>query len=107
MIVVLYTLDLEPITAVDMPMWLQESIERYGIGRIKVKHRDPEKPVEILVIYLKRLTDEKNRTYQFFVTAQESLALSMMPQQLPGQLNLHQQFVNLLTRQNNIINKLK
>jgi hypothetical protein len=107
MIVVLYTLDLEPITAVDMPMWLQESIERYGIGRIKVKHRDPEKPADILVIYLKRLKDDKNRTYQFFVTAQEALALSMMPQQLPGQLNLHQQFVNLLTRQNNIINKLK
>lgn len=105
--VVLYTTSLEPITVIDMPIELKDSIEKYGLGRIRVTSRNPEVKAEELVIYLYRLKDKRGTIFPFFITAHEELALSLVPQQLPGQLALHQQMLNLIDKQRAVIDKLK
>jgi hypothetical protein len=114
--IVLYTKDLEPITVLDMPMWLQEAIERQGIGRIAIKGKTKteedtalalqEQPLTITV-EVEYLRDEKGTIHKFFVTKDEELALGIVPQYLPGQVQMHQHMVKVIQKQRELLNKLK
>jgi hypothetical protein len=114
--IVLYTKDLEPITVLDMPMWLQEAIERQGIGRIAIKGKTKteedtalalqEQPPTITV-EVEYLRDEKGTIHKFFVTKDEELALGIVPQYLPGQVQMHQHMVKVIQKQRELLNKLK
>jgi hypothetical protein len=115
---VLYTRDLEPITVLDMPVWLQDAIERSGAGRIAVAGRGKreqmergelymEEPPPTMLIELKLLRDENGDTHKFFTTKDEELALGLVPKQLPGQLQMYQYMTRVIEKQRDVINKLK
>lgn len=114
--IVLYTKDLEPITILDMPMWLQEAIERQGAGKVAVKGKSKtennsalaqEEQPPTITIELEYLCDERGMTHKFFVTKDEELALGVVPQYLPGQIQMHQHMVKVIEKQRELLNKLK
>lgn len=113
--IVLYTKDLEPITILDMPMWLQEVIERQGAGKVAVKGKTKTETETTLTlqepptitIEVEYLCDEKGMTHRFFVTKDEELALGVVPQYLPGQLQMHQHMVKVIEKQRELLNKLR
>jgi hypothetical protein len=92
--VVLYTTDLEPITILELPLWLMEQLEKQGAIRIAVLK--PPRLVhsgeaitfdmpETVTVYAERLRWKDNTTKLILVTPDEELALSLKPDWLPGQ----------------------
>lgn len=93
--VVLYTNDFEPITVLDLPLWLLEQMEKVGYVRVAVQEPLPLKFAEASdpVIYTPKVVHircEKLRwrdgtTKPILVTPDEELALMLKPEWLPGQ----------------------
>ena len=95
--VVLYTTDFEPITVLDLPLWLLEQLERHGAVRVAVIRPitvdpvynasfDATEPVlETVTIYCEKLQWRDGRTKPVLVTPDEELALALKPEWLPGQ----------------------
>jgi hypothetical protein len=94
--VVLYTNDLEPITILDLPVWLLEQLEKQGAARIAVVPptflNAPERPYEYdqgmfktVTIYCEKLRWKDGTTKPILITRDEELALSLRPDWLPGQ----------------------
>lgn len=97
--VVLYTHDFEPITVIDLPLWLLEQMERVGSVRVAVlepprvaKATEPvtDYQPKIVTIYCEKLRWKDGKTKPILVTSDEELALMLRPEWLPGQ----QQAVN-------------
>lgn len=101
--VVLYTTDFEPITVLDLPMWLLDQLERQGVVRVAVPPRPEEmlKQIEenvgifepkmdIVDIFCERLKWKDGSVKTILITPNEELALALRPDWLPGQ----QQAVN-------------
>lgn len=97
--VVLYTHDFEPITVIDLPLWLLEQMEKVGSVRVAVlepprviKAQDAVSAYQpkIVTIYCEKLRWKDGTTKPILVTRDEELALMMRPEWLPGQ----QQAVN-------------
>jgi hypothetical protein len=114
--IVLYTKDLEPITVLNMPMWLQEAIERQGAGRIAIKGKTKteqdtqlalQEPSPTITVEVQYLTNEEGYTHKFFVTKDEELALGVVPCWLPGQLQMHQHMVKVIQKQRELLDKLR
>jgi hypothetical protein len=95
--VVLYTDDFEPITVLDLPLWLLEQLERQGQVRVAVL-RPPQFamntgniPVgsvegpDVVTIYCEKLRWKDGTTKPILVTYDEELALALRPDWLPGQ----------------------
>ena len=110
--VVLYTTDLEPITILDLPLWLMEQLEKQGAIRVAVlkppKWINEKTPVadsaniEAVTIYCERLRWRNNETKLILVTPDEELALSLRPEWLPGQratVQSYQSAIRHLTEQ--------
>jgi hypothetical protein len=94
--IVLYTPDFEPITVVDMPMWLLEAIERDGAVKVAVKRPLTQDFIERVavgsvegpenvVIRLAKLRWMDGTIKPIYVTDSEVLALTLKPEWLPGQ----------------------
>lgn len=93
--VVLYTKDFEPITVIDLPLWLLEQLERQGAVRVAVMRpvqlEDTSVPVgsvegnNIVTIYCERLRWSDGRVRPVLITSDEDLALALKPEWLPGQ----------------------
>lgn len=93
--VVLYTHELEPITILDLPVWLLEQLEKTGAVRIAVVEppgwMHEEVPVvanptmRTVTIYCEKLRWHNNQTKTILVTPDEELALTLRPEWLPGQ----------------------
>jgi hypothetical protein len=100
-IVVLYTKDLEPITCVDLPVEVQEEIERVGIGKIPVLSKLGADISTAKMLYIRplKILGPNLATHVFFVTQEEELALSVSPQWLPGQLPLVQRWQQTIALQ--------
>ena len=97
--IVLYSKDFEPITVLDLPVWLLEQLERQGAIRVAVQ--DPVKvdikkdeawsepmmvpQLKTVTIYCERLRWRDGTTKPVLVTTDEELALSLKPEWLPGQ----------------------
>jgi len=93
---VLYTTDFEPITVVDLPMWMLEHIEKYGTCKVAVKRPvtadfiekvavgTVEGP-ECVTIQQARLKWHDGSIKTILITKDEVLALSLKPEWLPGQ----------------------
>ena len=96
--VVLYTKDMEPITIIEMPLWLLEQLER--VGMVKVAVREPPhkllstdhnlQDLETLDIYCEKLRWRDGTLKPILVVNNDELALALKPEWLPGQ----QQAVN-------------
>ena len=92
--VVLYTVDFEPITVLDLPFWLIEQMERQGSIRIALqeppRHTDDSTPVvdisgKTVTISCYRLRWRDGTTKTVLVTPDEELALMLKPEWLAGQ----------------------
>jgi len=92
--VVLYTPDLEPITILELPLWLLEQLEKQGAVRIAVLK--PPRWVqngegvtfdmpETVTVYAERLRWRDGTTKIILVTPDDELALTLKPEWLPGQ----------------------
>lgn len=93
--VVLYTKDMEPITIIEMPLWLLEQLER--VGMVKVAVREPKEkllmadpqdlhPTETLNIYCEKLRWRDGSVKPIVVVDDDELALALKPEWLPGQV---------------------
>lgn len=92
--VVLYTSDFEPITVLDLPLWLLDRLERHGAVRIAaVKPPSWEdltkppthEPPETVTIMCEKLRWRDGSLKPILVTPDETLALTLRPEWLPGQ----------------------
>ena len=93
--IVLYTKDFEPITVLDLPVWLIEQMEKQGRVRVAVQEpvqwMTPTEPVNnapqtrtvILECMKLRWLDGTQKT--IIVTQDDELALALKPDWLPGQ----------------------
>jgi hypothetical protein len=92
--VVIYTGDFEPITVLDLPVWLLDILERVGVARVAVAEpprvTSAEDPIsiyqpKIVNIYCERLRWKDGTTKPILITPDEELALLLRPEWLPGQ----------------------
>ena len=95
--VVLYTNDFEPITVLDLPLWLLEQMEKVGYVRVAVQEplintlSDLEKDPSIIhtpkVVHIRceKLRWRDGTTKPILITPDEELALMLKPEWLPGQ----------------------
>lgn len=114
--VVLYTRDFEPITVLDLPLWLLDRMEKQGRVRVAVQEpvswlvNNPEQPViaepNIRTVTLEclriRWTDGNYKT--IIVTQDDELALALKPDWLPGQRAQVNNYKETIT---NLVNMLK
>lgn len=112
--VVLYTRDFEPITILDLPVWLLDRMEQQGRVRVAVKPPvqlpEPEQPVQleadlqtvVLECLRIRWTDGNYKT--IIVTQDDELALALKPDWLPGQRAQVNNYKETIT---NLVNMLK
>lgn len=114
--VVLYTRDFEPITVLDLPMWLLEQMEKQGQVKVAVQEpvswmvNSPEQPVtaepNLRTVTLEclriRWLDSTNKT--IIVTQDDELALALKPDWLPGQRAQVNNYKETIT---NLVNMLK
>jgi hypothetical protein len=111
--VVLYTADFEPITVLDLPLWLLEQMEKVGYVRIAVQEPlsnvlvndvDPVKIWEpkIVTVRCEKLRWKDGTTKPILITPDEELALMLKPEWLPGQraaINSYKGTIKFLTEQ--------
>lgn len=107
--VVIYTEDFEPITVIDLPVWLLEQMERAGAVRVAVMSPPsmipPGQPVNyetppVVTIYCEKLRWKDGTTKPILITYDEELALTLRPEWLPGQrqaIQSYQQVIRTLT----------
>lgn len=107
--VVLYTEDFEPITVLDLPTWLLEQMERVGHARVAVMRPPswttnevpvPELALETVTIYCERLRWKDGTVKPVLVTSDETLAMLLRPEWLPGQrqaINGYKEAIRTLT----------
>ena len=110
--VVLYTIDFEPITVVDLPMWMLDHIDKYGGCMVSVKRPINNNFIEqvavgtvegqeCITIRQVRLKWHDGSIKIILVTEDEELALSLKPEWLPGQrlqVQNYQEAVNFLSK---------
>jgi len=88
--IVLYTNDFEPITILDLPIWLLEALETRGSVRVAaIDTTRPDSSAEpefaVVTIHLEKLPWRDGTKKYVLVTADEELALALKPDWLPGQ----------------------
>jgi len=109
--VVLYTADFEPITVLDLPVWLLEQMERLGSARIAVLEppslASENEPLDFIqpktvTIYCERIRWKDGKSKPILITHDDELALALTPEWLPGQraaVNSYKQVIRTLTDQ--------
>lgn len=109
--VVVYTDDFEPITVIDLPLWLLDQLEQQGAVRVAIQEPVPVTPPEklgefyqpkIATIYCERLRWKDGSVKPVLITHDEELALMMRPDWLPGQrqaVHSYKQVIRGLTDQ--------
>ena len=112
--VVLYTADFEPITVLDLPIWLLEQMEKVGYVRVAVQEpltnvladldKDPSTihTPKIVNIRCEKLRWRDGSLKPILVTPDEELALMLKPEWLPGQrqaVNSYRGTIKFLTEQ--------
>lgn len=112
--VVIYTSDFEPITVLDLPVWLLEQMEKVGYVRIAVQepleniiNKSPDELLEsfhpkVVLIRCEKLRWRDGTLKPILVTPDEELALMLKPEWLPGQrqaVNSYKGTIKFLTEQ--------
>jgi len=112
--VVLYTNDFEPITVLDLPVWLLEQMEKVGYVRVAVQEpltnvlaKAPEDlgqflQPKVVTIRCEKLRWRDGTLKPILITPDEELALMLKPEWLPGQraaVNSYKNTVRFLTDQ--------
>jgi len=109
--VVLYTKDLEPITILEIPVWLLETLEKHGCAKLAVaeplqavlnKDFNDIKPPTTLDIYCERLKWRDGSLKTILLTSNDELALALKPEWLPGQqqaINWYEKIIRQLVQE--------
>jgi len=111
--VVLYTADFEPITVLDLPLWLLEQMEKVGYVRVAVQEplvnvlaQENPGPItwqpKVVTIRCEKLRWRDGTTKPILITPDEELALMLKPEWLPGQraaINSYKATIKFLTEQ--------
>ena len=112
--VVLYTTEMEPITILDLPVWLLKQLDEQGAVKIAVlrpvewTEADSQQPIDkiggidTVTVYCEKLRWRDNTTKLILVTPDEELALILRPEWLPGQrasIQGYQKAIQHLTEQ--------
>lgn len=101
--VVLYTKDFEPITVIDLPLWLMEQMEKQGGVRLAVQEplnpttlNDPSMfvPPKTCTLFCKKMRWFDGSVKTIIITPDEELAMILKPDWLPGQRAVHNQYVD-------------
>jgi hypothetical protein len=103
--VVLYTVDFEPITVVDLPRWLLDKCEERGFVKISVPQPGKPEP-DMLIIRCKRIAWFDGSVKVFLTTEDEVLALGLRPGWLPGQTQVVQSTERLIHKLHNKVVEL-
>ena len=97
--VVLYTNDFEPITVLDLPVWLLDRLEEQGTVRVAVQKPPGVSPdlvdfelPPIVTIHCEKLRWKDGTVKPVLVTNDDELALTLRPDWLPGQQNTIQSY---------------
>ena len=114
--IVLHTEDFEPITIIDLPMWLLDQVEREGTVRVAVM-----RPVTIdfiqkvavgtvsgpesVTIKARKLRWENGEIKTIYTTKDEELALILKPDWLPGQRTQIQAYQNTIQNLSGLLMK--
>lgn len=93
--VVLYTVDFEPITVIDLPRWLLDRAERQGA--IKIALKGGPNP-QVIVVHCKKIHWLDGRLKSILITKDEVSALTLTPNWLPGQTQVIQSAQKLIHR---------
>lgn len=96
--VVLYTTDFEPITVLNLPMWLLDQLEKVGQVRVAVppspqqmmkamtESEPPSMPqLDVVDIFCEKLRWKDDTVKTILITPNDELALALRPEWLPGQ----------------------
>jgi len=94
--VVLYTQNFEPITVLDLPLWLLEQLEKQGAVKVAVMRPmqlDKTGTIavgsvegnQVVTIYCEKLRWKDGTIKPILITYDEELALTLRPEWLPGQ----------------------
>lgn len=94
--VVLYTKEFEPVTVLEIPLWLLEQLEKQGAVKIVVapslksvleadQNDELPPPPETISIYCRKLRWEDGTLKTILITEDDTLALALRPEWLPGQ----------------------
>lgn len=81
MIQIIYSNNFEPITAVDLPLEVIDAARQHGTVKLKLSFPDEVKFVNLT----HKLVKLENRYYDVLTTSDETLALILLPELLPGQ----------------------
>lgn len=113
--IVVYTRDFEPITILDLPLWLVEQMEKQG--RVRVAVQEPpatqwmapdlgttQHEIKTVTLECYRLRWSDGSQKPIIVTQDDELALALKPDWLPGQRAQVNDYKNTIT---NLITMLK
>ena len=114
--IVLHTEDFEPISVIDLPMWLLDQVEREGTVRVAVM-----RPVtvdfiqkvavgtvtgpESVTIKANKLRWSNGEIKTIYTTKDEELALILKPDWLPGQRTQIQSYQNTISNLGSLLMK--
>jgi hypothetical protein len=99
--VVLYTKHFEPITAIDLPLWLLDDMERKGGAKLALPARGDEDSVTTCTLLLKNVRWLDGTIKPIIIALDEEVALMLKPDWLPGQratTNLYQECIRGLSK---------
>jgi len=108
--VILYTEDFEPITSIDLPLWLLDRLEIEGAVRVAVNKpkgfKGEKIPVgtvgnedmETVRIRYEKLRWRDGTLKTILVTPDEELALTLQPEWLPGQRSVIQSYLDVMRK---------
>ncbi len=104
--------DLQPITVLQIPQKILDHIERYGHAKIAIKPLPDEDIAAVegrdhILLYSYKLRDHRNQVYPIIITPDDVEALSLLPEWLPGQLQVVQYLKEVIEKQNATIKKLQ
>lgn len=84
--VIIYTQDFEPITVIDLPMWVLDNLEKHGRARIKAGSSEgADVKYEVVDIYCAKIRWIDGSLKPILVTPDEVIFLKAKASWLPGQ----------------------
>jgi hypothetical protein len=99
--VVIYTKDFEPITVIDLPLWLLDDMERKGGAKLALPGLNDNTSITICTLLLKKIKWLDDTEKAVIITLDEEIALMLKPEWLPGQratTNLYKHGIKILTK---------
>jgi len=99
--VVIYTKHFEPITVIDLPLWLLDDMERKGGAKLAIPPREGNESMTICTLLLKNLRWLDGTVKPIVIALDEEVALMLKPDWLPGQratTNLYLEYIRGLSK---------